>query len=43
MPFDVNMLIIAAVIVLVAYLLFALSGFGSTLSAEDFAFESDSP
>jgi hypothetical protein len=29
MPFDVNMLIIAAVIVLVAYLLFALSGFGS--------------
>ena len=31
MPFDVNMLIIAAVIVLVAYLVFALSGFGSTL------------
>ena len=31
MPFDVNMLIIAAAIVLVAYLVFALSGFGSTL------------
>ncbi|HEV2007188.1 MAG TPA: sulfite exporter TauE/SafE family protein [Burkholderiales bacterium] len=31
MPFDLNMLIIAVFIVLVAYLLFALSGFGSTL------------
>src|SRR5258706_6146296 len=31
MPFDVNMLIIAASIVLVANVLFALSGFGSTL------------
>ena len=31
MPFDVNMLIIAAAIVLVANVLFALSGFGSTL------------